>query len=113
MKQKFDFPKQTAGDTFRAVTMTLNINGSPEDLTLYTIKMELRKDNHEGEVVHTASIGSGMTVGNPLTGQFRIDEFELPSQGGTYVYDIEFTNGSGIKRTYVYGTLRLDEDITT
>ena len=111
-KQKYNFVQQTAGDTFLETEFGLELNDSPIDISAYAIKAEFRKDNNNGEVVHTATVGNGITVINALQGEFKIDECLMPEEAGIYPYDIEFTLPGGQIRTYLFGVLDLTEDIT-
>lgn len=111
MKQKFDFPRQTAGDTFLQQQFTLLINGVAVDLTSAAIKLEFRKQNSNGEVVQTLTIGNGITIVSAIGGIFTVDEFQLPEEPAIYIYDIQFTIGTTV-RTYIFGQLNLEDQVT-
>lgn len=111
MKQKYNFPRQTAGDTFLQQQITLLINGNPVDLTAAQIKLEFRKESSDSPVLKTLEIGSGITLVSAAGGIFMIDEFPLFDEPAIYVYDIQFTI-AGVIRTYIFGELNLQEQVT-
>ena len=108
----YNFPNILRGDTFSAVQFTVNVNGSPKDLTSTGIKCEFRKSSKQGPSFKILTETGGITIVVAVNGIFRIDEFNpVAIEVGEYYYDIQFTDGTVIK-TYIEGTLTVLQDVT-
>ena len=102
------------GDTFDGIQYTI-LNSSdnlPIDLTGATIKSQFRKSNRKGSIILEITDGVGITVSDAVNGIFEIDSFLLDWQPSTYYYDIEITFSNGVVKTYIEGTLIVNQDIT-
>ena len=108
---KYIFPATTKGDTFPGTNFTIELNGSPLNLTGYTITLWFRSGSQTGPIVKQLAIGNGITVTNPAAGQFSIGSFIVDMPVGQLYYDIQFQSGPTIK-TYVYGTFEVLQDVT-
>jgi hypothetical protein len=100
------------GDTFTGIQFTVNVNGSPLDLTNYTINCQIRKYNAYGAVLKQLTTTSGIVKTTPLSGVFTISPFIVDFVEGIHVYDIEFITGSE-KYTYIQGTFTVNEQVTS
>lgn len=94
-----------AGDHVPEKTLTFEF-----DLTGYTIEIQFR-DSHGGTTIHTASVGSGITINGMVV---TISPWIAPTVGAatTYIYDIEFTPPGGDKRTWLFGDITVHPDVT-
>lgn len=110
MAQRYNFQDRIKGDTFRGADFTINVNGTPLDLSAASIAMEFRAGNATGQVVKRLDDGSGISFGVE-TGTFSVDPFNIDWQAGIYHYDIEITI-SGVITTYVQGTMKILQDVT-
>ncbi len=99
------------GDTFNQVSFAVAPNGSPLNLTGYTIKLQIR-NTYTSTAVKSLEIGSGITVTNAAGGVFRIDAFVVDFAAGTYVYDIQLTSSGGVVKTYIAGEMVILNDVT-
>ena len=100
------------GDTFR---FSFDV-GDADLASLGTWKMQVRptEDNDSGNPILEASAqaltGSEITMTIPSSGlSYNMSDVEA----GLYVYDIELYNsGDSTKKTYLYGTFKINDDIT-
>jgi hypothetical protein len=99
------------GDTWNGVQFTINVNGSPKDLTLTTIKMSIRDKNRKIIKTVSSALSSGITITDDEGGTFIINPFIADFEAGSYNYDIQFTTATVVK-TYVQGTFTVKQDIT-
>lgn len=109
----YNIPNQYAGDTFDGfqvtVTQTSNDVTTPINLTNITIACKFKKDS---STVLDLTEGSGITIVDAEDGIFKIDAFSVPTDAGTYNYDIQFTYSSGSVKTYMRGTMKVIQQIT-
>ena len=89
---------------------TLSLNGTPIDLTGYTIRMQVRL-NRAATPILDVSTTSGITVTNAAGGEFHVDPVLINQPGGRYIYDIQFTSGSVVK-THIAGAFTIMDDVT-
>lgn len=98
------------GSTFSAIITLTNQDGTPMNLTGYSVASQFRKS-------YASSTGYTFTatIYNAATGQVRL---QLPANtssaipAGRYLYDIEITSGSGEKLRALEGILILTPEIT-
>jgi len=110
---EYIIPTIIKGDTFEDLNFSILINGVNVDLTNYEIACKFRKLSKCGEEIKSIEIGSGITLVNPLLGEFKIDEFNVNWPVSLYYYDIQFTDlDSGIIKTYIEGTFTVKQDVT-
>jgi hypothetical protein len=113
----YNIPTQYNGDTFEIIDFKF-FEGSAEagnelDLsTGGTVKMQVRRGSVTGEVVETLMIGSGFEWVNQSEGHFRTTEFIIDWGGGTYYYDLEIAYSSTLVKTYIKGSIVVEEDVT-
>lgn len=109
----YDFPDHISGDTFNGVDFQVNVNGSPCDLTGYTIKIEVKRTQVAGKVLTLTTVGEdgGISIIDPPAGRFTVLPVVVALRPATYFYDIEFSK-DGVVKTWVSGTWKIINDIT-
>ena len=112
MASEYTFPAQYRGDTHDGTTFTVNVNGSPYDLTNVTITAKFRKDSKTGPELLSVTNGAGITVSNAAGGIFDLDPFIVDFPPGTHYYDIQFVQADGVVKTYIKGTMTVEQDVT-
>lgn len=103
-------------DTFSSVNFTIKDLGSgdPINLTGVDIHIQFRYRCKTGSVVKDIEVGTGITLTDPTNGIFTIDEFTpIVFEVGEYYYDAQITFTDGSIKTYVYGTFKVLQDVTT
>lgn len=105
-------PEHKKGDTFNGQQFTLNINGSPADLTGASIRMDLRKVKTGPYVLRLSTDNGGISILVPVSGIFQINPQIIDVQAATYFYDIETTFQDGTVKTYIDGTWLISQDVT-
>ncbi|MBV1952740.1 MAG: hypothetical protein KUG64_11175 [Cycloclasticus sp.] len=102
-------------DTFSSVNFTLLDGlGDPIDITGVAIHIQFRYRCKTGSVVKDIEVGTGITLTDPTNGIFTIDEFTpITFEVGDYYYDAQITFTDGSIKTYVYGTFKVLQDVTT
>lgn len=110
----YNFPDQYRNDTFNGVQFTIQDADTSTgiDLTNATIKTEFKKGSKTGAIVKTLTIGSGITVTDAVNGVLQFDAFILDWDVATYHYDLEVTFNSGVVKSYIFGTLKVIQDVT-
>ncbi|MBV1952571.1 MAG: hypothetical protein KUG64_10320 [Cycloclasticus sp.] len=110
------FKDRYKNDTFSSVNFTVKelVSGDPIDLTGTSIHVQFRYRCKTGSVVKDMEIGTGITLTDPTNGVFTIDEFTpIVFEVGEYYYDAQITFTDGSIKTYVWGTFKVLQDITT
>lgn len=109
MAAQFNFQPITRGDTLLATGFTLKTTDpvAVVDLTGAAIKVAFKKN----EVLIEKIIGSGVTVDDPTTGYFVLDDFEF-DYFGKYDYDIQITFANGDIATMVEGYIEVKKDVS-
>lgn len=99
------------GDTFE---FSFDIgDDTVASLGLWRMQVRPTEDNDSGDPVLEASAqvaGSVITLNIPSSvGTYNMSAVDA----GLYVYDIElFDSNSGARKTYLYGTFKINDDIT-
>lgn len=109
-----DLKCRVKNDTFNEVRFTyLDGDGNPVDITDCEIRIQFRYRSKTGAIVKNIEVGSGITLTDPTNGIFTIDEFTpLDWEVDSYYYDVEVTFPSGRIKTYVWGILKVVQDVT-
>jgi hypothetical protein len=113
---KYNIPDHQKGDTFDGIEFTIidYATTTPVDLTGATAKCQFRYKKKIGTLQADLSIGSGLTVTDAVNGVIEIDRIaSIDWAVGTYYYDLEVTLASGDIKTYVEGTIKILQDVTT
>ena len=109
-----DLECRIKNDTFSAVEFTyLDAIGDPIDLTGTAIRIQFRYRSKTGAIVKDIEVGTGITLTDPTNGVFEIDEFTPVDWAvDTYYYDVEVTFITGKIKTYVWGMVKVIQDVT-
>ena len=112
----YDFREHTRGDTLTTVQMTLTqtVNGvtSAINLTGCVIVAMFKKKATLPPALTMSTANGYITITNARAGIIRFNPIPLNIDAGQYSYDVEFTFPSGERKTYVAGTLQIENDIT-
>lgn len=100
------------GDTFPGFVMTISLNGEPVDLTGSTITMQIKKQACDDTAQLEFSSNDGITIIEPLSGSFQLDESIISIDPRSYVYDIQLELSSGKVITPVGGVFVVYNDVT-
>lgn len=101
------------GDTFSMNLNLSNASGTVVNASAYTYKMEVRDtDTATGTV-----IASGVfTISGNASGVVSVSAAASSMasvSGGLYVYDLQATaTGTSVVQTWIYGTFKVNEDVT-
>jgi hypothetical protein len=106
------------GDTATFSITITDSAGEASDLNGYTFDMEVRESdtqvNAEGGDNTSAlvlSSGSGISaLDNVIT--ITASATDTETMSGLYVYDLQATDGSSNVSTWLYGTFKVNEDVT-
>lgn len=106
-----NYSAHVRGDTINerifTLTKTLDLVETPIDLTNSDIKAGFRLHNNS----ELKELGNGITMVDATLGKFKIDSFTLP-KAGTWGYDVQITFPSGLIKTWVKGTIPIENDVT-
>lgn len=110
----YNFPNHKKGDTFNGIQFTINVNGSPLNLTGASIAMDLRLTPTGASVERfSTAVGEGITISTPKTaGIFTLDTQIIDIAAGDYYYDIQITLANSTIKTYIGGRWIIEQDIT-
>ena len=110
----YNIDTQTKDDTFNGVqyTFTNESDDSPVDLTDAAIKTEFRVGSPRGQVVKEITVDNGITIDDAINGVMSFDSFIIDWRATTYKYDIQITFPNGVVKTYVRGSLIVEQDTT-
>lgn len=81
------------------------------DLTGATFLCQFKPDVYSLPVLTLTEL-SGITVTSAINGAFTINPIIFDMDWGTYVYDIQITQLSGIIKTYISGALTLTTEVS-
>lgn len=97
------------GDSFAPPPVAFVIDGTDEDFTGCTIRMQVKKTN---KVEAELNDREGIAVsGNTL--QYSIAAWKTKKMGaGTFKYDVQKQDSAGIVQTIQHGTITLTDDTT-
>ncbi len=109
-----DLNDRIKNDTFSSVEFTLQDNlGAGIDITGASLQIQFRYRSKTGAIVKDISDSSGITVTDAANGVFEIDKFTpVDWEVDTYYYDVETTFASGDIKTYVWGEVKVIQDVT-
>lgn len=106
--ETYNFPDHIKNDTFDGISFTVNVNGSPLNLTGASILASFKKNF---DTTKTLASPDDITITVPTSGQFTIDQKVIDWPAGTYNYDIAMTLNTGVIKTYIKGTWTIVEDL--
>ena len=108
---KYDFTVKR-GDSFGGVQFRIIRNGQALDLTGSSIKADF-KNRQSGRIVLSMSNANGLIdIIYPEGGIFIFAPQIISVQSGVYLYDVQITFGDGSVKTYIEGTMKVEQDIT-
>lgn len=110
----------TRGDTKELLLEIDGEDGTPLDLTTWTVAFTARRSPLDATAVITKTTSSGIiraTQSGATLGQATVmldpaDTSSLPAYSTTLVYDVQLSQGS-VRRTTEDGTLTITPDVTT
>lgn len=116
MAATYNFPNHKKGDTFLGSQMTISLNGSLIDTSLYSVRMQLRRTADKSSPVAFEYNSSGEKDGTITLGDNGIITFEptvIDVPAGKYYHDVEFTLlSTEIVRTWVEGYWIIETEVT-
>jgi hypothetical protein len=111
LPKKVDYKSYVRGDTINArqftLSQTINSVTTPIDLTNALIDVTFASSQSK----HLKSIGNGITITDASNGVFQIDAFVL-NYPGVYQYDVNIVFPNGVVRTYINGSIKIENDTT-
>ena len=112
---KHDFAIEQ-GATFKADLTFTDSENNVVDLTGYSINMQARSKVSSSETVLDLSVGSGITITNPVGGLFEIEQSAAETAaltgGAVLVYDLELTNPAGQVTRLLQGKIMVSPEVT-
>lgn len=94
-----------------AINFTLDLDGSPIDLSGCTVRMQIRPDYGSNTLSLSLTEGDGITVTGTDHNNIEVIK-KITLTAGTYVYDLEVESSDGSVKTYVRGDFIISEDAT-
>jgi|VirMetMinimDraft_7_1064189.scaffolds.fasta_scaffold02143_13 hypothetical protein len=110
-----DLRPRWKGDSFKSVNFTLSNSLGVIDLTnVSTGILQFRYNGRQGPVIKECTIaGGGLTIPAPLTGVVTLVQFDdMDWDAGMYYYDLQLTWVDGTIKTYVYGGVKVEQDVS-
>lgn len=107
------------GDTMTfSITMT-DSNGDAINVSSYSFKMQVRSSDTDATDVATEAPhlpleltnSSGITVSGDSNNIITVTSSDIDFSG-MYVYDLQATDGNSNVATWLYGTFKVNEDVT-
>ena len=98
------------GSFFRTNVTVSSTNGTPLDLTGYTVASQMRKSYQSSTAYNFTT-----SISNPTQGRVRIELSSEQSRiipAGKYLYDLEVTSPTGEKTRVVEGIVLINPEIT-
>jgi len=107
----FDFTVKK-GDTYEGVFFQLLINEVPVNLTGVNIVAEFKK-TPLAVAAYTMNLDNDkIVVTNAAEGRFKFDKQKIELPAGKYLYDVQFVFLDESVKTYISGTMTVEQDIT-
>ena len=98
------------GTDFSTIIVIANADGSPRDLTGYTISSHIRRGFES-----TNFVSFNATVHNIAAGQIRLSLSNAQTsamKAGRWVYDVELTSNQGLKTKPLKGLVIVEPEVT-
>jgi hypothetical protein len=95
-------------------TFTINVDGTPMNLTGYTAAMQVRETYDSSTPTISLTNGSGITLGG-TAGTIAVLISSTASAAitdGFYSYDLEITSGGGVKDRILQGKFVVTPEVT-
>jgi hypothetical protein len=111
----YNLPSVTEGDTWVGVpSITIAINGDPPASSLARVAMQFRRRHTDADALvslHSGS-GGGITIDDAAGWEIAVPPQVLTLDAGSYVYDLETEDATGVIRTYLAGRLTVLPQVT-
>jgi hypothetical protein len=109
----YNIPSHRRGDTWDGInSITINVNGSPINLTNATVKMEFRQDLDSPVALTLSTTDGSIVITNAAGGVISIPPKKIEVPFAKYLYDLQVTFANGVVKTYMSGTWEITPDIT-
>lgn len=102
------------GDTFELIITITDSTGAALDLTTYTdFELDVRPTDEDAGTPALTFVNSDFakTATGVLTATKSYSDMESV-EAGTFVYDLQATDGSAVRTTWFYGLFTIIDDIT-
>lgn len=102
------------GDGWRGLpSIVIRVNGNPPGVALASARLQFRSAPSAEEVGATLSTAAGsITITSAANWELAIPAQALPLGARVWHYDLETTDVEGTVRTYLKGTLKIEQDVT-
>jgi hypothetical protein len=104
-----NWPSITAGDTYPGFQIVGT--DEPDGNDLVRVRMQVRDANGTVAVDYDSD-DTGITINDPETWDFNVDDLTAPATGGLYKYDIETTDSAGVVATIIRGNWPIIDQVT-
>ena len=109
----YDIPSHRRGDTWDGISsITINVNGTPINLTNAIVKMEFRQDLDAPVALTLSTTNNSIIVTNAAGGVISIPSKKIEIPFAKYFYDLQVTYSTGVVKTYMSGIWEIVADIT-
>ena len=106
--KEYNFPNHLKGDSFKARKITFGF-----DLTGSRIDIQFKQNIGSAKnVFFWSTFNQTITINDALNGVITLKERILDIPKNIYHYDCQIINSSGFVKTYLYGKIQVDQDIT-
>lgn len=103
----------TSGDTWEGITVgPVLINGIAVGADAVTCRMSFRSKNDRSLGQTLTTTNSDITIEDAATWEFTVEPTVLTMDAGSYGWDFEVTDSSGVIRTLYKGSFNLIQDVT-
>lgn len=103
------------GDQWRGISsITILVNGDPPASTLASARMHFRlsRDSREIGLGLSSAVAGEITIVSAANWQMSVPPRSLNLHAGLWGWDLETTSAAGVVKTYLEGTLLIQQDIT-
>lgn len=111
-------PSFVRGDTWDGIDeITITVNDAAPPYPLASAKIEFRKGSKTGDLGHTLSTapqsGDGIIqVADAALWKLIVPPQDMPLTAAIWHYDIQTTDSQGTVKTYIAGTVTVEQDVT-
>jgi len=109
----YTIPPHRRGDTWDGIlSISININGVPVNLSNSNVKIEFRESIDSPVVLTLSTANGGVIITNASQGTLQLPSRIIEIPYGKYLYDLQVTFANGVVKTYMSGTWEIIPDIT-
>ena len=110
---QYDLPAVQRGDTFLGISVTVQLDDNPMDLTGAGLAMDIRQVTRNGPLVKRLTSPFQIVITDAMAGEFSVLPFSTDGfPVGDLPYDIEVTLSNGHVHTVVIGVMEIIQDVT-